>query len=174
MVYLPFFSATAPNPPHATTIHDFIAQLTNLVAHSVIPSFPAAATPPPSLTSLIEALLKSWRGWVEHINDVVNKQGGMFAASVVDGWFKSIDELAKLPPGAPHASSSPALRLAEGIASAGNTLVREVGWLIGRTDLVQRPQSANSAHHFGHSIANHGGRVSPSSQMDQTMDDEEL
>jgi len=81
----------------------------------------------------------------------------MFAASVVEGWFKSVDELSKVDDG----SSAMAITLAAGVADVGNRLVREVGWLIGREVEVRGPLEGDTGRH--------GGRISP---VDQSMDEE--
>jgi hypothetical protein len=159
MVYLPFFSPSASNPPHATSIHQFISSLTQLIATTLISSLPSGITPLPSVSSLIASVLESWRSWIQHVSDIVNQQGGMFAASVVEGWFKSVDELSKVDDG----SSAIAITLAAGVADVGNRLVREVGWLIGREMEVRGPEEAHT------DTGRHGGRISP---VDQSMDEE--
>ncbi len=81
----------------------------------------------------------------------------MFAASVVEAWFKTFDELSKVE----DDTSDLGIELAIGIAEVGNRLVREVGWLIGREVEVRGPTEIEGGRQ--------GGRISP---VDQSMDEE--
>ncbi|THH33566.1 hypothetical protein EUX98_g671 [Antrodiella citrinella] len=81
----------------------------------------------PSLTraSLIPILLPrlrdEWIAWIERVDEVVNRQGGMFGHETVKTWERGLDEFAQA-----HGNGVEVMR------EARDLWVAKVGWLVGR------------------------------------------
>lgn len=122
--YLPYFSYSASqNPPSAQQTHKahpievftFLHALTSHVLSQ--PSLTQASLVP----ELLPRLKEEWKAWVNQIDEVVNRQAGMFGNETVKGWEKGLDEFA----------------LAKGnglevFRDVRDTWVNKVGWLVGR------------------------------------------
>jgi hypothetical protein len=81
----------------------------------------------PSLTQatlvplVLSRLLEEWKAWVEHVDDVVNRQAGMFGEEAVRGWERVLDEFADVKGNG-----------LDGLREIRDTLIAKVGWLVGR------------------------------------------
>lgn len=73
------------------------------------------------MPSLLPRLLDEWRAWVEHVSDIVNKQGGMFGNEAVRGWERALDQFSE--------AKGHGL---EGLRDVRDRWVAQVGWLVGR------------------------------------------
>ncbi|EAU93151.2 hypothetical protein CC1G_10519 [Coprinopsis cinerea okayama7 len=136
MSYLPYFSsASAPTQTpsssqltHAIqTMHKdkfhpsesfvFLQTVTNLIL----------SQPPLTVSSmgplLVPRLMEEWQNWVNKIDEVVNRQAGMFGIEAVRSWEKGLDDLA----GAKAAEISTPMK------QIRDTWVAKVGWLVGRS-----------------------------------------
>ena len=86
---------------------------------------------PLTQTSLVPLLLPrlcdEWNAWVNRVDDVVNREGGMFGSETVRSWERVLDELAERK----ESEGANVLRRVR------DSWVSKVGWLIGRT--VQQP-----------------------------------
>ena len=128
--YLPYFSQRAFNsnshpsealhpprrdrcPPTETFL--FLQSLTSHILAQ--PSLTQATLVP----LIFSRLLDEWRVWVEHVNDVVNRQAGMFGGETVRGWERVLDEFAGV-----KGNGLEALR------EIRDSWITKVGWLVGR------------------------------------------
>jgi hypothetical protein len=72
--------------------------------------------------TLFPRFLEEWNAWLERVDDVVNRQGGMFGRETVESWERGLDGFAD----------------AKGFEGAGmmrnvrDKWVQRVGWLVGR------------------------------------------
>ncbi|KAI9512813.1 hypothetical protein F5148DRAFT_1160157 [Russula earlei] len=73
------------------------------------------AQPPLTQATLVplalSRLLDEWKAWVEHVDDVVNSQAGMFGEETVRGWERVLDE---------------------SLREIRDSWIAKVGWLVGR------------------------------------------
>lgn len=76
---------------------------------------------------LFPRLRDEWNAWVNRVDDVVNREGGMFGSETVRSWERVLDELAERK----EFEGTSILR------GVRDLWVSKVGWLIGRT--VQHP-----------------------------------
>ncbi|KAF8527889.1 hypothetical protein BU17DRAFT_38594 [Hysterangium stoloniferum] len=125
--YLHYFSylpATSSLPqaqvpsvkPHAAETFTF---LSTLMSH--IYSQPQLTQN--ELTPLLNSrLLQEWRAWIDRVDEVLNREGGMFSGEVARGWDRSLDEFADK-----DASVMKEIR---------DMWVTKVGWLVGRRTIV--------------------------------------
>ncbi|KAK0208091.1 hypothetical protein DFS33DRAFT_409687 [Desarmillaria ectypa] len=135
MSYLPYFSyvpapAEISNGPHSTTLRalhmdksqpaETFLFLSALTTHLL-------SQPPLALASLVllllDRLIKEWNAWVDRVDTVVNREGGMFGNETVTTWARSLDDFA----------SSKDERCAAAMRSVRDIWVTKVGWLVGRT-----------------------------------------
>ncbi|KAK0198197.1 hypothetical protein F5146DRAFT_1099985 [Armillaria mellea] len=83
--------------------------------------------PPLALASLVplllDRLIKEWNAWVDRVDAIVNREGGMFGSETVSTWARSLDDFA----GSKDERCAAAMRLVR------DTWVAKVGWLVGRT-----------------------------------------
>ena len=124
--YLPYFSYLPPSnshqpqvpaikPPAAETF-TFLSALTSHL-------FSQPQLTQNELCPLITPrLLDEWRAWVNRVDEVVNRQGGMFSGEVARGWERSLDEFTDK-----GGSSMREIR---------DRWVAKVGWLVGRRVMV--------------------------------------
>ncbi|KAI0307884.1 hypothetical protein B0F90DRAFT_1678124 [Multifurca ochricompacta] len=125
--YLPYFSQkTSPqpsgtpqptrrdrSPPTETFL--FLQSLTSHILGQ--PSLTQATLVP----LILSRLLDEWKAWVEHVDDVVNRQAGMFGEETVRGWERVLDEFADI-----KGNGLEALR------EIRDSWIAKVGWLVGR------------------------------------------
>ncbi|KAG7450602.1 uncharacterized protein BT62DRAFT_927884 [Guyanagaster necrorhizus] len=138
MSYLPYFSylpasaepSNALQQSHSTTLrvlHKDKSQpaetflfLSALTTHFL-------SQPPLALASLVplllDRLIKEWNAWVDRVDIVVNREGGMFGSETVTTWARNLDDFA----GSKDERCAAAMRLVR------DTWVAKVGWLVGRT-----------------------------------------
>jgi hypothetical protein len=62
--------------------------------------------------------------WVDKVDELVNKQGGMFGSETVRSWERELDEMA--------AADAPAV--SNEMRTIRDSWVSKVGWLVGRMD----------------------------------------
>ncbi|KAF8647928.1 hypothetical protein AX16_006460 [Volvariella volvacea WC 439] len=72
--------------------------------------------------ALLPRLTQEWKGWVDRVDEIVNRQGGMFGSDMVKGWERGLDEMAR------HRDEFRTIR---------DSWVTKVGWLVGR--VFQQP-----------------------------------
>ena len=81
--------------------------------------------PPLTRTELLPAILprltEEWKGWISRVDEVVNKEGGMFGQEAVRGWERGLDEFA-------HTKGDGL----EVMREIRDQWVLKVGWLVGR------------------------------------------
>lgn len=71
---------------------------------------------------LLPRLSKEWEAWVDRLDEIVNREGGMFGGETVRSWEKTLDEFAET-------------RGPEGwgvMREVRDRWVGKVGWLVGR------------------------------------------
>ena len=125
--YLPYFSYLPPasnspqsqlsaiKPPAAETF-TFLCTLTSHL-------FSQPQLTQNELCPLITPrLLEEWGAWVNRVDEVVNRQGGMFSGEVARGWERSLDEFA--------------VKGGYGMREIRDRWVAKVGWLVGRRAMV--------------------------------------
>ncbi len=98
--------------PHETYL--FLAALTSHIL----------SQPPLTQASIVEHLAKrlqaEWEAWVDRVDEVVNRQGGMFGIESVSTWARGLDEFAQ---------AKEQWQFMEGVR---DRWVLKVGWLVGR------------------------------------------
>lgn len=138
MSYFPYFSCIEPpeqstNTPSGSNSASTIHTLHNDKFHpSETFLFLSAVTsqilqqPPLTLSELapmiMHRLSQEWKTWVDKIDDLVNRQGGMFGSETVRNWERTLDELAE----------SKATGVSEDMRRIRDSWVSKVGWLVGR------------------------------------------
>jgi len=70
---------------------------------------------------ILSRLLDEWKVWVEHVDEVVNRQAGMFGEETVRGWERVLDQFADV-----KGNGLEALR------EIRDSWIAKVGWLVGR------------------------------------------
>jgi len=101
---------------HPTETFAFLAALTMHLLSQ--PALTQASLAP----MLLPRLLDEWNAWVDRVDEVVNREGGMFGSETVSGWARDLDEFAE--------SKGP-----EGFQAMREVQSRwvvKVGWLVGR------------------------------------------
>ena len=87
--------------------------------------------PPLTLSQLSPLILgrlsEDWKMWVDKVDELVNRQGGMFGSETVRSWERGLDEMA----------AADALEVSNEMRAIRDSWVSKVGWLVGRT-VVQR------------------------------------
>jgi hypothetical protein len=76
---------------------------------------------------LLPRLSEEWNAWVNRVDEIVNREGGMFGRETVHSWERALDDLA-------DRKDVEGARL---LRSVRDSWVSKVGWLVGRT--VQHP-----------------------------------
>jgi len=128
--YLPYFSqrtfnlnahsSDIPQPPRRdrcppTETFIFLQSLTSHILAQ--PSLTQSTLVP----LILSRLLGEWKVWVEHVDEVVNRQAGMFGQETVRGWERVLDEFADV-----KGNGLEALR------EIRDSWIAKVGWLVGR------------------------------------------
>jgi Cut8, nuclear proteasome tether protein len=125
--YLPYFtqrtfphSSETPQPPRRdrcppTETFLFLQSLTSHILAQ--PSLTQATLVP----SILSRLLDEWKVWVVHVDDVVNRQGGMFGEETVRSWERVLDEFSDVKGNG-----------LESLREIRDSWIAKVGWLIGR------------------------------------------
>jgi hypothetical protein len=140
MSYLPYFSyiprsasSSAPNPSpsqshsnvlqslhrdkyHPSETFQFLSTLTN---HLI-------SQPPLAQLSLAPLLLprltEEWRAWIDRVDEVVNREGGMFGIEMVRSWERDLDYFASS-----QSEASGTMR------AMRDRWIARVGWLVGKS-----------------------------------------
>lgn len=143
--YLPYFSysestslaetsATHPAPhvqSHASALQsqhkdkshpsETFIFLQTLMSHILLqPSLTQSAI----LPLLLPRLLVEWKSWVDRVDHVVNREGGMFGQETVRSWERGLDDLAQ--------AKGHGL---EAMREVRDQWVSRVGWLVGRQQM---------------------------------------
>ncbi|KAH8102554.1 hypothetical protein BXZ70DRAFT_1006468 [Cristinia sonorae] len=136
--YLPYFSnlalPTDASNPHSG-VHSHASALqsqhkdrshpseTFLFLHAIVSG--VLSQPPLTRASLVPMLLPrlrdEWIAWIERVDEVVNRQGGMFGQDAVRTWERGLDEFAQAKGNG-----------LEVMREARDLWVAKVGWLVGR------------------------------------------
>ena len=142
MSYLPYFTCV----PSSTQLSSLIPSTTQSHLATTIQSlhkdkfhpsetflFLSAVTkhlieqPPLTLSQLCPLILgrlsEDWKMWVDKVDELVNKQGGMFGSETVRSWERGLDEMA----------AADALEVSNEMRAIRDSWVSKVGWLVGRT-----------------------------------------
>lgn len=122
--YLPYFSyLPSSNPHHQQSRAKSHPSETFIILSAVTSQI--LSQPPLTQDSLIPSILprlqQEWNAWVDQLDQVVNRQAGMFGGETVKGWERTLDELAE--------AKGNGLEVFRGIR---DTWVSKVGWLVGR------------------------------------------
>ncbi|KAG5653581.1 hypothetical protein H0H81_012088 [Sphagnurus paluster] len=133
--YLPYFTSVPPpsqsaSASHATTLQSlhkdkshpsetfiFLSTVTNHLISQ------PALTQSQLLPLLVPRLTEEWKAWIMKVDEIVNRQGGMFGSETVRSWERVLDEMA----------DGKALEGSDVMRSVRDLWVTKVGWLIGRT-----------------------------------------
>ncbi|KAG6851200.1 hypothetical protein H0H93_015210 [Arthromyces matolae] len=151
--YLPYFSSlSSPTSGHATTLQTLQKDKSH---PSETFSFLCAVTnhiisqPPLAQAELVQQLIprlsEEWKAWVNHVDDIVNRSGGMFGRETVEQWGRALDEMAE----AKMVDGNEVMRRTKEL------WVLKVGWLIGRNamDVVTDSSSAAASYFDTDSIS---------------------
>jgi len=65
--------------------------------------------------------MDEWKVWVERVDQVVNRQAGMFGEETVRGWERVLDEFADVKKNG-----------LETLREIRDSWISKVGWLVGR------------------------------------------
>ena len=76
---------------------------------------------------LLPRLLSEWRAWVDRVDQVVNREGGMFGQETVRSWERGLDDFAQAKQGGVDA-----------MREVRDQWVLRVGWLVGRQQMEER------------------------------------
>ncbi|KAH9487017.1 hypothetical protein JR316_0001083 [Psilocybe cubensis] len=142
MSYFPYFSCIPPptqttdsspgnQTTSATTIQGlhrdkfhpsetflFLAAVTNQIINQ--PALTLSELAP----MIVPRLTQEWKTWVDKIDEVVNREGGMFGRETVTGWERALDAMVDAK--APGVSE-------EVMRGIRDSWVSKVGWLVGRS-----------------------------------------
>ena len=77
------------------------------------------------LPLLIPRLVAEWKAWVDRVDEVVNREGGMFGQETVRTWERGLDDLAE--------AKGHGL---EALRDVRDRWVSKVGWLVGRQQMA--------------------------------------
>ncbi|KZT75103.1 hypothetical protein DAEQUDRAFT_720319 [Daedalea quercina L-15889] len=142
--YLPYFSyvavpttttsnVSAPSKTHAAALQsqhkdrshptETFLFLSSLTAHVLNqPPLTQSALVPMILPRLIE----EWKAWLDRVDQVVNREGGMFGSETVRTWERCLDEFAQ--------AQGNGLEI---LKQLRNHWVLRVGWLVGRQPMQE-------------------------------------
>ncbi|KAF5385280.1 hypothetical protein D9615_001436 [Tricholomella constricta] len=133
--YLPYFSSVPAPTQSASTSHSTTLQslhkdkchpsetflFLSTVTNHIISQPPLTQSQLGPL--LLPRLSSEWKAWILKVDDIVNRQGGMFGSETVRSWERVLDEMAD----GKGFDGSDVMR------SVRDLWVSKVGWLIGRT-----------------------------------------
>ncbi|KAL4241646.1 Tethering factor for nuclear proteasome STS1 [Abortiporus biennis] len=138
--YLPYFSYTTSLPQQHSHAQSHASALqsqhkvkshpseTFLFLQALVSQI--LAQPPLTRASLVPQLLprvvEEWKAWIDRVDEVVNRQGGMFGQETVRGWEKALDEFAE--------AKGDGLEVMKEIR---DRWVSKVGWLVGRQPMEE-------------------------------------
>ena len=105
---------------HPTETYLFLSALTSHIL-SQPPLTQASLVP-----MLASRLTEEWKAWVDHVDQFVNRQGGMFGRETVATWERGLDEFAQ--------SKVHGLEMMKEIR---DLWVSKVGWLVGRQPMEE-------------------------------------
>ena len=122
--YLPYFSYVhSSNSHHQQSQAKSHPSETFIILSAVTSQI--LSQPPLTRDSLIPTILprlqQEWNAWVDKLDEVVNRQAGMFGGETVKTWERTLDELAE--------TTGNGLEVFRRIR---DTWVSKVGWLVGR------------------------------------------
>ncbi|KAF8587312.1 hypothetical protein K439DRAFT_1652317 [Ramaria rubella] len=121
--YLPYFSYLPPpsnsSQPHVSAIKPPPAETFTFLSAVTTHLFSQPQLTRLELSSLLKPrLMQEWKAWVDRVDEVVNKQGGMFSGEVARGWERSLDDFAD--------------RGGSEMKEVRDIWVTKVGWLVSR------------------------------------------
>jgi len=141
--YLPYFSNLAlsneqghqysENQSHASVLQSQHKDRSHpsetfLFLHAIISG--VLSQPPLTRASLVPMLLPrlrdEWIAWIERVDEVVNRQGGMFGHETVKTWERGLDDFAQAQGNG-----------VEVMREARDLWVAKVGWLVGRQPMEE-------------------------------------
>jgi hypothetical protein len=136
MTYLPYFSNVSPTSQLGEGPSSIHAQVKEKAHPNETFQFLSAITthllsqPPLTRSALapqfLPRLVEEWTAWINRVDSVVNREGGMFGGETVRQWERALDEYAT----AKHHGL-------EAFATLRNQWVASVGWLVGRQSMMQ-------------------------------------
>lgn len=133
--YLPYFSCVPAPTQSASTSHSTTLQSLHKDKSHPSETFMFLSTvtnhiiSQPQLTQsqlrplLLPRLAEEWKAWILRVDDIVNRQGGMFGSEAVRSWERVLDEMA----------DGKAFDGSDVMRGVRDLWVSKVGWLIGRT-----------------------------------------
>ena len=141
--YLPYFSSLPlpsetgqPHPEgnlHASTLQSQQKERSHpsetfLFLHAIVSG--VLSQPPLTRAALVPALLPrlrdEWIAWIERVDEIVNRRGGMFGQDTVRTWERGLDEFAQTKGNG-----------LEVMREARDLWVAKVGWLVGRQPMEE-------------------------------------
>ncbi|EKM61252.1 uncharacterized protein PHACADRAFT_247740 [Phanerochaete carnosa HHB-10118-sp] len=78
------------------------------------------------LPLLLPRLLLEWKAWIDRVDHVVNREGGMFGQETVRSWERGLDDLAQAKGNG-----------VEAMRAVRDQWVSRVGWLVGRQQMEE-------------------------------------
>ncbi|KAI8980747.1 hypothetical protein BD414DRAFT_465064 [Trametes punicea] len=105
---------------HPTETYLFLAALTSHILSQ--PPLTQTALAP----MLASRLAEEWKAWVDHVDAIVNVQGGMFGRETVQSWERGLDEFAQ--------AKGSEMEMMKDIR---DRWVSKVGWLVGRQPMEE-------------------------------------
>ncbi|KDQ63479.1 hypothetical protein JAAARDRAFT_147835 [Jaapia argillacea MUCL 33604] len=117
----PHSNSTALQSQHKDKCHpsETFTFLSTLTTHILSqPQLAQSSLSPMLLTRLTE----EWKAWVDRVDEVVNREGGMFGGETVRQWERGLDEFAEA-----KGNGFEVLRVVR------DNWVQKVGWLVGRS-----------------------------------------
>ncbi len=106
---------------HPTETYLFLSALTSHILNQ--PPLAQASLAP----LLVERLIKEWMAWVDHVDEFVNRQSGMFGREAVATWERGLDEFAAQ-------AKEYGMEMMKGVR---DRWVAKVGWLVGRQPMEE-------------------------------------
>jgi hypothetical protein len=125
--YLPYFSYLPPpsnsSQPQVSAVKPPAAETFTFLSTLTSQLFSQPHLTQNELFPLITPrLLEEWGAWVDRVDEVVNRQAGMFSGEVARGWERTLDEFAD--------------KGGSGMKDIRDRWVAKVGWLVGRRVMV--------------------------------------
>ncbi|KAL6310132.1 hypothetical protein BKA93DRAFT_814438 [Sparassis latifolia] len=132
-VQVPFLSSSNPHHTHASALQSQHRDKSHpsetfLYLSTVTSQF--LSQPPLTQSALVPLifprLTEEWKAWVDRVDQVVNREGGMFGEETVRSWERALDEFAEAKGNG-----------IESMRDIRDQWVQKVGWLVGRQPMEE-------------------------------------
>lgn len=121
--------------PHASVSFQYLHFVTDLLLAQLLPLLPKTSPVLAPITTLLDAVIAGWLEWINALSEHVNKAAGMYPASMVEGWYKVLEQISSThitkETGLSQSPDDLMRRLVEKVGQVKDRWVQEVGWLIG-------------------------------------------